>query len=53
MLPKLAAAVPTKPKLGQCGGDVARRLLVKLNPNPFANDFGQFPKPWGFVIKQV
>ena len=53
VLPKLAFAVPMETKLGQGGGDVAGRLLVKLNPNPFANHFGQFPKAGGFVIEQI
>jgi len=53
VLPKLAFAVPMETKLRQGGGDVARRLLVKLNPNPFANYLGQFPKARGFVIEQV
>ena len=53
VLPKLAFAVPMETKLRQGGGDVARRLLVKLNPNPLAHYLGQFPKAGGFIIKQV
>jgi hypothetical protein len=53
VLPKLAFAVPMETKLRQGGGDVARRLLVKLNPNPLSNHFGHLPKAGGFIIKQV
>ena len=53
VLPKLAFAVPMETKLRQGGGDVAGRLLVKLNPNPFAHYLGQFPKARGFIIKKV
>ena len=53
VLPELAFAVPMETKLGQRGGDVARGLVVKLNPNPLANYLGQFPKARGFIVKQV
>jgi len=53
VLPELAFAVPMETKLGQGGGDMARRLLVKLNPNPLADNLTQFPKTRGLVINQV
>ena len=53
VLPELAFAVPVETKLGQRGGDVAWRLLVKLNPNPLADNLAQFPKARSLVIEQV
>ena len=42
-----------KAKLRQVGGDVAGLAFVKLNPNPFADNFAQFPKARRFVIEQI
>ena len=44
VLPDLAAVVPMKPEFRQSGGDLVRLLAVKLNPNPLAHNFRQFPK---------
>ena len=48
VLPRLAGVVPMETKLGQNAGDFGRLLLLELNPNPFANHFGQFKKARGF-----
>lgn len=42
-----------KAKLRQLRRHVARLLLVKLNPNPLADNLAQFPKARGFVVEQV
>jgi hypothetical protein len=52
VLPNLAAVVPMKAKLREFGGDLRWLLAFKLNPNPLANDFGQFPKARGFLLEQ-
>jgi hypothetical protein len=52
VLPDLAAVVPMKAKLRKFGGNLRWLLSFKLNPNPFANDFGQFPKARGFLSEQ-
>jgi len=42
MLPRLPGVVPMEAKLGQSASHSRWLLLLKLNPNPFANNFGQF-----------
>jgi hypothetical protein len=44
VLPELAAVVPMKPEFREGGGNLFRLPVVKLNPNPPANHFRQFPK---------
>ena len=53
VLPDVAFPVPMETKLRKCGGNLPGLPVVKLNPNPFANHFGQFPKAGGFVIEQI
>jgi hypothetical protein len=53
VLPNLPAAVPMKAKLRQLRRHVARLLLLKLNPNPLADNLAQFPKARRLVVKQV
>jgi hypothetical protein len=53
MLPNLAPPVPMKAKLRQFRRHVARLLLLKLNPNPFADNLAQFPKAGRLVIEHV
>jgi hypothetical protein len=53
VLPDLAAVVPMEAKLRQNRGDFAGLLSLKLNPNPFANDFGEISKIRGFLPNQV
>ncbi len=52
MLPRLAGIVPMEAKFGQNARDSGRLFVVKLNPNPFANDLGQFIKARSFTAKQ-
>ena len=52
VLPRLAAVVPMEPQFRQNAGDFGRLLPVKLNPNPFANHFGQFKEARGFRAQQ-
>ena len=52
VLPRLAGVVPMEAKLGQKAGDFGRLLPFKLNPNPFANHFGQFKEARGFRAQQ-
>ena len=52
VLPRLAFVVPMKAKLGQCRSDGNGLLAVKLNPNPFADDFGGGKEIRGFAAKQ-
>jgi hypothetical protein len=44
MLPCLPSAVPMEAKFRQFGCDLSGLFAVKLNPNPPANYFRQFPK---------
>jgi hypothetical protein len=53
MLPNLPPSVPVKAKLRKRGGHVTRLLVVKLNPNPFADNLAQFPKARRLVIEHV
>jgi hypothetical protein len=53
MLPNLSSAVPMKAKLRKLGCYGARLLLLKLNPNPFADNLAQFPKARGFMVEHV
>jgi len=53
MLPNLSPVVPMETVLGQSRGDLVRLFAVKLNPNPPANDFGQFPKFRCFPANQI
>ena len=52
VLPSLAGVVPMETKLGQNASNFGRLLLLKLNPNPFANHFGQFKEARGFRAQQ-
>ena len=40
-------------KLRQLRRHVARLLLLKLNPNPLADNLAQFPKAGGLMVEQV
>jgi hypothetical protein len=53
VLPKLPPPVPMESKLRQLRRHVARLLLLKLNPNPLADNLAQFPKAGCFMVKQV
>jgi hypothetical protein len=53
VLPNLPPAIPMKAKLRKLGGYDVRLLLLKLNPNPFADNLTQFPKARGLVIEHV
>ena len=53
VLPNLPSPVPMKTKLRQLRRHVARLLLVKLNPNPLADNLAQFPKARSLMVKQV
>jgi hypothetical protein len=53
VLPNLTPPVPMKAKLRQLSRHVARLLLPKLNPNPFADNLAQFPKARGLVVEHV
>jgi hypothetical protein len=53
MLPNLAPAVPMKTKLRQYRGHGARLFVLKLNPNPFADNLAQLPRTRGLVVEQV
>jgi hypothetical protein len=53
VLPNLPPAVPMKAKLRKLGAHVARLLVLKLNPNPLADNLAQFPKAWRLVIEHV
>ena len=39
--------------LSKFGGNGRRLPVFKLNPNPLANHFGQFPKARRLVIEQI
>ena len=52
VLPRLAGVVPLETELRQNAGDFGRLLPVKLNPNPFANHFGQFKEARDFRAQQ-
>src|ERR1039458_7244385 len=53
VLPKLASPVPMKAKLRQLRGHVARLLVLKLNPNPLADNLAQFPKARSLAVEHV
>jgi hypothetical protein len=53
VLPNLTPPVPMKAKLRECRSHGARLLLLKLNPNPFADNLAQFPKARRLVIEHV
>jgi hypothetical protein len=53
VLPNLPPPVPMKAKLRQLRRHVARLLLPKLNPNPFADNLAQFPKARSLMVEQV
>jgi hypothetical protein len=53
VLPNLPFPVPMKAKLCQFCRHVARLLLLKLNPNPFADNLAQFPKAGCLVVEHV
>jgi len=53
VLPDVAFPVPMETKLRKCGGNLPGLPVVKLNPNPLANHFGQFPKARGLVVEHV
>jgi hypothetical protein len=44
VLPNLPCVVPMETKLRENGGNLRGLLSLKLNPNPFANYFGNIPK---------
>jgi hypothetical protein len=51
VLPNLPSLVPMKAKLRQLRRHIARLLVVKLNPNPLADNLAQFPKARGLVVE--
>jgi hypothetical protein len=51
VLPNLPPPVPMEAKLRQLRRHVARLLVLKLNPNPLADNLAQFPKARGLVVK--
>jgi hypothetical protein len=53
VLPNLPSAVPMKAKLRQLRRHVARLLLLKLNPNPLADNLAQFPKARCLLVEQI
>jgi hypothetical protein len=53
VLPNPPPAVPMEAKLRQLRGHVARLLLLKLNPNPLADNLTQFPKAGCLTVEQV
>jgi hypothetical protein len=53
VLPNLPPPVPMKAKLRQLRRHVARLFLLKLNPNPFADNLAQFPKARSLMVEQV
>jgi len=53
VLPNLTLPVPMESKLRQLRRHVARLFVLKLNPNPLADNLAQFPKAWGLVIEPV
>jgi len=52
VLPCLAGVVPVKAQFGQLLADVGGGNLGKLNPNPFADDFGKGKAMRGFAAEQ-
>jgi hypothetical protein len=53
VLPNLPPSVPMETNLSKFGGNGRRLPVFKLNPNPLANHFGQFPKARSLVIEDV
>jgi hypothetical protein len=53
VLPNLPPPVPMETKLCEVRSNSRVLPVVKLYPNPPANDFGQFPKARRFVIQQI
>jgi len=53
VLPNLPPPVPMESKLRQLRRHVAWLLLLKLNPNPLADNLAQFPKAGCLIVKQV
>jgi hypothetical protein len=53
VLPNLPPPVPMESKLRQLRRHVARLLLLKLNPNPLADNLAQFPKARGLAVEHV
>jgi len=53
VLPNLPPAVPMETNLREFGGNSRRLPVFKLNPNPLANHFGQFPKARRLVVEQI
>jgi hypothetical protein len=53
VLPNLPSPVPMKAKLRQLRRHVARLLVLKLNPNPLADNLAQFPKTRGLMVEHV
>jgi hypothetical protein len=50
---KPVASGSMKTKLRQFRRHVAWLLLLKLNPNPLADNLAQFPKTRGFMVEHV
>src|SRR5665213_3484299 len=53
VLPDVAFPVPMETKLRKCGGNLRGLPVVKLNPNPLADNLAQFPKARGLVVEHV
>jgi hypothetical protein len=53
VLPNLTPPVPMKTKLRQFRRHIARLLICKLNPNPFADNLAQLPKARSLMVEHV
>ena len=53
VLPNLTAIVPMETKLGKLGGDLLWLLAFKGNPNPLADNLGNFKRGTQTALQQI